>query len=72
MISPTPIEEYDFPGLKPGDHWCLCVTRWVEAFNAGQGSGGRARIDPLHALEFIALEDLQAHAARSEPTLETL
>lgn len=60
----TPIEEYDFPGLKPGDHWCLCVTRWVEAHNAGKAPPVILESTHLHALEFIPLEDLQAHAAR--------
>ena len=31
----TPIPEYNFPGLKPGDCWCLCAGRWQEAFEAG-------------------------------------
>src|SRR3954471_484301 len=31
----TPVPEYQFPGLKPGDRWCLCVTRWTEALEAG-------------------------------------
>ena len=31
----TPRPEYDFPGLKPGDRWCLCAPRWKEAFDAG-------------------------------------
>ena len=29
----TPVEDYDFPGLKPGDKWCLCTKRWLEAYN---------------------------------------
>lgn len=29
LITPRP--EFEFPGLEPGDHWCLCVPRWVEA-----------------------------------------
>lgn len=29
----TPMAQYSFEGVKPGDHWCLCVKRWVEAFN---------------------------------------
>lgn len=33
LITPRP--EFDFPGLKPGDRWCLCVLRWVEAYHAG-------------------------------------
>lgn len=31
----TPLPEYQFPGLKPGDKWCLCALRWLEAYNAG-------------------------------------
>ena len=31
----TPIPEYEFPGLKPGDRWCLCAPRWKEALDAG-------------------------------------
>ena len=31
----TPRPEYDFPGLKPGDRWCLCASRWMEAYHAG-------------------------------------
>src|SRR5262245_31837783 len=32
----TPLPDYGFPGLKPGDRWCLCAPRWQEAFVAGQ------------------------------------
>lgn len=60
----TPMEEYDFPGLQPGDRWCLCVTRWVQAFKAGKAPSVILEATHLHALEFIALEDLRAHAAR--------
>ena len=31
----TPYPQFDFPGLKEGDHWCLCLSRWVEAHAAG-------------------------------------
>jgi uncharacterized protein (DUF2237 family) len=31
----TPVPLYKFPGLKPGDRWCLCVLRWMEAYDAG-------------------------------------
>lgn len=33
LITPMPM--YNFPGLKPGDKWCLCVSRWLEALEAG-------------------------------------
>lgn len=32
----TPIPEFNFPGLKPGDFWCICALRWVEAYRLGQ------------------------------------
>ena len=47
-----------------GDRWCLCVTRWVEAFKAGMAPQVVLEATHIHALEFIALEDLQAHAVR--------
>ncbi|MFM7200119.1 MAG: DUF2237 family protein [Myxococcota bacterium] len=31
----TPVPDYGFPGLKPGDQWCLCLERWIEALEAG-------------------------------------
>jgi len=58
----TPRPEYQFPGLQPGDCWCLCVTRWKQAFDAGRAP--RVRLESTHvsALEFVSLEDLQRHA----------
>jgi uncharacterized protein (DUF2237 family) len=58
----TPIPEYEFPGLQPGDRWCLCVTRWKQALDAG--CAPRVRLESTHisALEFVAREDLERHA----------
>ncbi|MEM8713824.1 MAG: DUF2237 domain-containing protein [Planctomycetota bacterium] len=58
----TPIPEYAFPGLKPGDCWCLCVLRWREALEAG--CAPPVRIEACHqsALDHVRLEDLQEHA----------
>jgi uncharacterized protein (DUF2237 family) len=58
----TPRPEYGFPGLKPGDHWCLCAPRWQEAFEAGQAP--RVVLSATHAatLGVVRLEDLRAHA----------
>ena len=58
----TPHPEWDFPGLKPGDKWCLCVTRWQEALEAGMAP--RVDLEATHssALEFVDLKELQAHA----------
>jgi uncharacterized protein (DUF2237 family) len=58
----TPVPEFNFPGLKPGDRWCLCVTRWVEAFNAQHAPPVVLAATHVHALEFISLETLQEHA----------
>ena len=33
LSSPAP--DYGFPGLKPGDHWCVCATRWLQAYDDG-------------------------------------
>ena len=59
----TPVPEYDFPGLAPGDRWCLCVTRWKEALEAGCAPPVVLEATHLSALEWVSLEDLQAHAA---------
>ncbi|GHB90916.1 DUF2237 family protein [Cerasicoccus arenae] len=58
----TPMLEYGFPGLQPGDRWCLCVTRWAEALAAG--CAPLVVLEACHntALEFVDLKDLQAHA----------
>lgn len=59
----TPRPEYGFPGLQPGDHWCLCAPRWQEALAAGHAPMVRLAATEVGALEHCALEDLQAHAA---------
>jgi uncharacterized protein (DUF2237 family) len=58
----TPVPEYDFPGLKPGDRWCLCAARWQEALEAGKAP--RVVLAATHeaTLEFVALEDFKRHA----------
>jgi len=57
----TPIPLYRFPGLKPGDKWCLCALRWKEAFDAGVAPPVVLERTHEKALEFIQLEDLKAH-----------
>ncbi|MEZ5569657.1 MAG: DUF2237 domain-containing protein [Halioglobus sp.] len=58
----TPRPEFDFPGLQPGDRWCLCALRWREAHLAGMAP--RVVLEACHAtaLEVIPLELLQAYA----------
>lgn len=59
LITPNPM--YMFPGLKPGDRWCLCVQRWKEALLAGVAPRVLLESTHISALEFVELEELQAH-----------
>lgn len=61
----TPHPEYHFPGLKPGDRWCLCVSRWAEAFDAGLAPPVVLEATHSSALEFVDLKDLQSHATEN-------
>lgn len=58
----TPHPEFDFPGLKAGDCWCLCVLRWKEAFDAGVAPPVDLLATHESALEFVSLADLKHHA----------
>ena len=58
----TPMPEFGFPGLEPGDRWCLCVGRWMEALEAGVAPPVALVATHISALEFVTLEDLKAHA----------
>ena len=60
LITPVPI--YQFPGLKPGDKWCLCVLRWQEALAAGVAPPVDLEATHISALEFVSLDDLKKHA----------
>jgi uncharacterized protein len=60
----TPMPQYLFPGLKPGDQWCLCAERWKEAYDAGVAPDVVLEATHISALEFATLEELQAHAVR--------
>lgn len=61
----TPMPEYEFPGLKAGDRWCLCAARWREALEAG--CAPQVDLAATHAatLDFVRLEDLKKHAIPS-------
>jgi uncharacterized protein (DUF2237 family) len=52
-----------FPGLKPGDRWCLCASRWQEAFEAGVAPPVVLEATHARALEWCTLDALKAHAA---------
>jgi uncharacterized protein (DUF2237 family) len=58
----TPRPEFGFPGLEPGDRWCLCAARWREAFEAGRAP--RVVLAATHepTLELLELGDLKRYA----------
>lgn len=58
----TPRPEYGFPGLRPGDRWCLCASRWEEARQAGFAPSVILESTHQLALEVTHLGYLQAHA----------
>ena len=59
----TPRPEFGFPGLNPGDRWCLCAARWEEARLAGFAPEVVLEATHAKALETTALGHLQAHSA---------
>ncbi len=58
----TPRPEFDFPGLNPGDRWCLCAARWREAFQAGMAPQVVLNACNEMALEIVSLDDLKRFA----------
>jgi uncharacterized protein (DUF2237 family) len=58
----TPRPEFGFVGLRAGDQWCLCASRWQEAFEAGKAPKVVLKSTHVSALEFCDLANLRAHA----------
>ena len=58
----TPIPEFGFPGLRPGDQWCLCAARWQEALEAGKAPKVVLQATHAAALKVVKLADLKAYA----------
>ncbi len=58
----TPMPAFQFPGLKPGDRWCLCAARWQEALEAGVAPPVVLNATHAAAIEHVALSDLKDHA----------
>lgn len=58
----TPRPEFGFPGLRPGDRWCLCAPRWVEALRAGVAPKVVLASTHRSVLALVPLDVLQAHA----------
>lgn len=59
----TPRPEYGFPGLRPGDRWCLCAPRWQEALGAGAAPAVVLEATHRAALDYCTLADLKQYAA---------
>ncbi len=59
----TPMPEYGFAGLRPGDQWCLCAPRWQEALDAGAAPKVILEATHIGTLEWASLGDLQQHIA---------
>ncbi|MFS0519851.1 DUF2237 family protein [Nostoc sp. UIC 10607] len=57
-----PVPDFNFPGLKPGDRWCLCASRWQEALDAGVAPPVILSATHARALEVVSLDDLKKHA----------
>jgi len=64
----TPVPAYGFPGLKPGDRWCLCARRWSEALDAGVAPPIILEATHAKVLETVDLEVLRAHALEDVAT----
>ncbi len=60
LVTPRP--EFGFPGLKPGDRWCLCAARWQEAHEAGVAPSVVLASTHEAALEIVSLTDLKKRA----------
>jgi uncharacterized protein (DUF2237 family) len=63
LITPRP--EFDFPGLRPGDRWCLCAARWQQACDAGLAPPVILEATNQHALAVIEMADLLYHAKQT-------
>lgn len=66
----TPMPVYNFPGLKEGDRWCLCASRWVEAWNKGMAP--KVILEATHekSLEIISLDELVKFAHKESDNIE--
>ena len=61
----TPMPQFDFPGLKPGDRWCLCVARWVEAYQAGKAPWVYLKATHQSVLKSVSMDVLMRYSAEA-------
>ena len=62
----TPAPEYDFPGLKQGDRWCMCASRWLAAAEDGVAPPVILEATHIRALQVTTLADLEYHGLRAK------
>ncbi len=62
----TPHPQFQFPGLYPGDRWCLCLPRWIEALEADAAPQIVLEATHMSAIEFLSMETLIAHAVDAD------
>jgi uncharacterized protein (DUF2237 family) len=70
LITPRP--EFQFPGLRPGDRWCVVAARWLQAYEDGVAAPVLLASTHERALEIIPLESLREHAVDVPPDLSAL
>jgi len=58
----TPMPEYNFPGLQPGDSWCLCAGRWLEAEENNMAPRVHLKRTHIRALDIVPFDLLKKHA----------
>ena len=63
----TPNPAWGFPGLRPGDRWCVCAARWKEALKADVAPPVVLEATHISTLEFVTIEDLKRHAVTRRP-----
>ena len=69
LVTPRP--EMRFRGLKPGDRWCVCALRWLEALEAGVAPPVVLEATHEHALDLVPLAELMRHACDASPSRES-
>lgn len=66
----TPVPQYNFPGLKPGDRWCLCAPRWKEAYDAGMAPKVVLEATNELTLNVVSMDMLLEYAHKERRTAE--
>ncbi len=68
----TPLPQYRFPGLVPGDRWCVVAVRWQQALEDGVAAPVVLAATHARALDIVSMDDLRRHAVDVPPDLSSL